>query len=125
MVDQLYFKQMLRTRKNLGETIIAPLIVLVFLFFYAMSSPQNYYQTGFLFFYPLYSDYTIQCFYTTGTWLWVFAIVWIMSSIANKQFNTTFYKLITGSALYAYMSHYFFIIMIAVMIIRPYKLTFI
>lgn len=125
MVDQLYFKQMMRTRKSLGDTVLAPFLVLVFLFFYAMSSPQNYQQTGFLFFYPLYSDYTIQCFYTTGTWLWVFAITWIMHAIANKRFNETTYDLITGSALYAYVSHYFFIIMIAVLIIRPYKLTFI
>jgi putative flippase GtrA len=31
---------------------------------------------------------------------------------------------LTGSSLYAYVSHYFFIIIIAVMIIRPYKITF-
>lgn len=30
-----------------------------------------------------------------------------------------------GSSLYAYISHYFFIIIIAVMIVRPYKITFI
>ena len=30
-----------------------------------------------------------------------------------------------GSSLFAYLSHYFFIIVIAVMIIRPYKITFI
>jgi hypothetical protein len=30
-----------------------------------------------------------------------------------------------GSSLYAYLSHYFFIIIIAVMIVRPYKITFI
>jgi len=124
VVDQLYFKQMMRTRKGLSETVIAPLFVLLFVFAYAMSSPQNYQQTGFLFFYPLYSDYTIQCLYTTGTWLWVFGITWIMHTVANKEFNKTGYKLVTGSALYAYVSHYFFIIMIAVLIIRPYKLTF-
>lgn len=124
MVDQLYFKQMMRTRKGLGDTVLAPFLVLVFLFFYAMSSPQNYQQTGFLFFYPLYSDYTIQCFYTTGTWMWVFTITWLMHAFANKKFSDFGYRLVTGSALYAYVSHYFFIIMIAVLIIRPYKLTF-
>jgi hypothetical protein len=124
MVDILYWKQMVRTRKSLGDTILAPFLVLVFIFFYAMSSPQNYQQTGFLFFYPLYTDYTIQCFYTTGTWLWVFTICWIMAAIANQKFSEYGYKIFTGSALYAYVSHYFFIIMIAVLIIRPYKLEF-
>ena len=48
----------------------------------------------------------------------------MMHWTANKTFNKTAYKLITGSALYAYLSHYFFIIMIALFIIRPYQLTF-
>ena len=25
-----------------------------------------------------YSDYTIQCLYTTGTWMWIFFIAWMM-----------------------------------------------
>jgi hypothetical protein len=77
-----------------------------------------------LFFYPLYTDYTIQCLYTTGTWLWVFTVVWMMEAFANKKFNNNVYKFVTGSSMYAYVSHYFYIIMIAVLIIRPYKITF-
>jgi hypothetical protein len=115
---------MMRTRKELGNTVLAPLLIFAFIFFYAMSSPQNYQQTGFLFFYPLYSDYTIQCFYTTGTWVWIFAITWIMAAFCDHKFSDFGYKILTGSALYAYVSHYFYIIMIAVLIIRPYKLTF-
>jgi len=49
----------------------------------------------------------------------------MMHAFANKQFNERAYKLITGSSLYAYVSHYFFIILIAVFIIRPYKVTFV
>lgn len=59
MVDQLYFKQMMRTRKSLGNSVIAPMCIVIFLFLYALSCPMNYTQTGFLFFYPLYTDYTI------------------------------------------------------------------
>lgn len=47
-----------------------------------------------------------------------------MHAFANKKFNDTTYKYVTGSSMYAYVSHYFFIIMIAVLIIRPYKITF-
>ena len=78
-----------------------------------------------MFFYPLYNDYTIQCLYTTGTWMWLIFITWTMQHIANKKFNETAYKYIAGSALYAYVSHYFFIVLWAVFIIRPYQLTFI
>jgi len=62
--------------------------------------------------------------YTTGTWVWVYVITWMMHAFANKKFNETTYKYVTGSSMYAYVSHYFFIIMIAVLIIRPYKITF-
>lgn len=48
----------------------------------------------------------------------------MMHAFANKKFNETTYNLVTGSSMYAYVSHYFFIIMIAVLIIRPYKITF-
>jgi len=123
-VDQLYFKAMMRQRNKMGNTVWAPAIVCMGVLLYALSSPSNYSQTGFLFFYPLYSDYTIQCLYTSGTWLWVFFVSWMMHAIANKKFNDTAYKLLSGSSLYAYLSHYFFIIVIAVMIVRPYKISF-
>ena len=115
---------MMRTRRYLGNTVLAPACIVIFLFLYAVSSPMNYTQTGFLFFYPLYTDYTIQCLYTTGTWCWVYIVTWMMHAFANKEFNKTTYKIITGSSMYAYVSHYFFIIMIAVLIIRPYKISF-
>jgi len=77
-----------------------------------------------LFYYPLYDNYTLQCLYTTGTWVFVFMIVWIMALIANDKFNPTFYKYFTGAALYAYLSHYFYIILLAALVVRPYKLNF-
>lgn len=59
MVDQLYWKQMMRTRNEIAKTSLTPCVIVIFLFLYAVSSPMNYKETGFLFFYPLYSDYTI------------------------------------------------------------------
>lgn len=49
----------------------------------------------------------------------------MMHAFANKKFNETAYNLLTGSSLYAYVSHYLFIILIAVLIIRPYKISFV
>jgi len=59
IVDQLYFKQMLRTRKTVANTAASPFYIVFAILLYSLSSPQNYSDTGFLFFYPLYSDYTI------------------------------------------------------------------
>jgi len=48
-----------------------------------------------------------------------------MHYIANKKFSEGSYAILTGCALYAYVSHYFYIILVAVAIIRPFKLEFI
>jgi len=48
-----------------------------------------------------------------------------MHYIANKKFSDASYTILTGCALYAYVSHYFYIIVVAVAIIRPFKLEFI
>ena len=48
-----------------------------------------------------------------------------MHYIANKKFSEASYTILTGCALYAYVSHYFYIIVVAVAIIRPFKLEFI
>lgn len=66
-----------------------------------------------------------MCLYTSGTWLWVYVISWTMHWVANKKFNEYTYRILTASSLYAYLSHYLYIILIAVTIIRPYQLSFI
>lgn len=48
-----------------------------------------------------------------------------MAKIGNDKFNDTVYNYLCGSSLYAYVSHYFFILIISVMIVRPYKIQFI
>lgn len=114
----------MRCRKRMARTLFAPFSIVFGVLLYSLSSPQNYKETGFLFFYPLYSDYSIQCLYTSGTWLWVYVISWTMERVANKKFNKLVYKFFVGNSLYAYLSHYFWIILIAVGIIRPYKMEF-
>jgi hypothetical protein len=125
VVDMCYWRKMLRKRKEIGNTSMAPIAVGLGIFLYSLTCPMNYSEMGHLFFYPLYGNYTLQCLYTTGTWLWVFTIVWIMASIGNDKFHPTVYKYMTGASLYAYLSHYFFIIIISVSLVRPYKIKFI
>jgi len=124
VIDMCYWRKMIKLRKELGDTPMAPAMVGCGLFLYAICSPMNYGGLGQLFFYPLYDEYWLQCLYTTGTWLFVFTIIWLMAVVGNDTFNKTAYKYLTGAALYSYLSHYFFIILLSVMIVRPYKLTF-
>jgi hypothetical protein len=124
VIDMCYWKPMTKKRASMGDSVMAPIAIVMFLFIYAMTSPMNYSNMGHLFFYPLYSTYGLQCLYTTGTWLWVFSIIWIMAHIANDKFNPMIYNYVCGSALYAYVSHYFFILMFSVLLIRPYKIEF-
>ena len=119
-----YYRKMLKIRRELGDSLWAPAMVGMGLFLYAICSPMNYGGLGQLFFYPLYDDYTLQCLYTTGTWTFVFTIVWVMAIVGNDKFNETFYKYFCGSSLYAYLSHYFWIILLSVTIVRPYHLGF-
>lgn len=57
--------------------------------------------------------------------MWLIFVTWSMHYIANKKFNDSAYKIFAGSALYAYVSHYFWIVLWGVFIIRPYQITFI
>jgi len=116
---------MLKSRGYVSETPMAPIAIVMAILIYSLTCPMNYSDMGHLFFYPLYSTYGLQCLYTTGTWLWVYLIIWLMAKIGNDKFNDKVYNYVSGSSLYAYLSHYFFILIISVMIIRPYKINFI
>ena len=116
---------MIKRRSELSESMVAPVAIVFAILFYSITSPMVYSDMGHLFFYPLYRSFPLQCLYTSGTWMWVFAIIWMMAIVGNKKFNPMVYNYICGSSLYAYVSHYFWILIISVMIIRPYKIDFI
>jgi hypothetical protein len=54
-----YWRKMLRKRKEIGNTSIAPICVGLAIFLYALTCPMNYSEMGHLFFYPLYGNYTL------------------------------------------------------------------
>jgi hypothetical protein len=83
VVDMCYWKQMVKGRKEIADTFVAPLFVGFSIFTYACTSPMNYTNMGALFFYPLYADYPLQVLHVIGTWLWVFVVVWMMAEFGN------------------------------------------
>ena len=62
--------------------------------------------------------------YTTGTWQWVYGLVWMMQAFANEKYSDFWYDLIVGSSMWAYISHYFFIVLSANYIVRPLNLSY-
>ena len=47
-----------------------------------------------------------------------------MKEISNEKFNEGFYNLIVGSSMWAYISHYLFIVLCGNYVIRPFGLTY-
>lgn len=124
VVDMCYWRHMVKARKSIADSAWCPVLLVGFIFMNSLTCPMNYSNMGHLFFYPLYTSYTLMCLYTTGTWMWVNGIIMVMAEIGNKKFNDTVYNYVTGSALYAYVSHYFFILVLSVFVIRPNKIGF-
>jgi hypothetical protein len=124
VVDMCYYRTMLRSRGKWAQSSWAPLSVGLAIFLYALSSPMNYSNMGFLFFYPLYQDQPLMSLHTSGSWLWIYGITWFMADFANDKFNDVVYDFVSGASLYAYVSHYFFILILSVLIIRPNQIGF-
>ena len=63
--------------------------------------------------------YTLMCFHVCGTYLWLYAVTWYMEMVGNKVFNKKIYQIVCDSALWTYVTHYFFIAIIAYWITTP------
>lgn len=114
----------MKYRAELAKTLLAPLSVGLWYCLYSFTSPMNHSDTGFLFYYPLYFTNTYQCSFIIGTWQWVYLLVWVMKEIANEKFNEFAYNLIVGSSMWAYISHYIFIVISANYFVRPLGLSY-
>jgi hypothetical protein len=114
----------MKYRAELSKTMLAPMSVGLWFCLYSYTSPMNHTETGFLFYYPLYFKFESQCSFIFGTWQWVYVLVWVMKEISNEKFNDYAYDLIVGSSMWAYISHYIFIVISANYFVRPMNLTY-
>jgi len=114
----------MKYQAELAKTLLAPLSVGLWYCLFSFTSPMNHSDTGFLFYYPLYFKFTYQCSFVIGTWQWVYVLVWVMKETANEKFNEVAYDLIVGSSMWAYISHYIFIVISANYFVRPLGLSY-
>ena len=107
--DQFYSPQSNKYRSEILNSAKAPFFVGLGLFMIFVCEPSNYTGTGSIFVYPIYTDHYIQGFYTTGTWLWIGALMWIGEALLNDKFHAGTYDFVVGGSMYAYLVHYLFI----------------
>ena len=116
IVDQIYWKEMTKSRQELSQTMWSIAMVFGFWFMHSMTSPTNVTDQGYLFFYPIYPVTTLQSLHTTGTFMWLYIVNWQMEMTANSKFSEYWYDLIIGSSLYLYITHYFWLAIICKLI---------
>ena len=119
LFDQICLHQVVPLRSKLSRSIVAPFLFLGGVFIMCATAPSNYTGTGSIFLYPIYSDHGIQSLYTTGTWFWLFGIMWYAESNLNDKFHEPTYDFVMACSMYGYLSHYLWIALISVYIVRP------
>lgn len=118
----VYWDQMASAKGKLMQTAFAPFTLLLFLATYSVTQPSNS-DPGQLWYYPLMKTYTLMCFHVTGTYLWLYSITWYMEIVANKKFNEKVYAIVCDSALWTYVTHYFWITLLAFWITMPFEFS--
>ena len=104
---------------------MAPLSIGAWFLAYAVTSPSNHSDVGFMFYYPIYFRTSYQSLFSLGSWLWVYTLLWVGKRIANQKFNHYYYELIVGSSMNAYVFHYLFIVLASTLLVRPLQLDYI
>ena len=89
---------------------------------YTFTAPTNHSDTGFLFYYPIYFSFVYQAGYVLGSWQWVYTLMWAGKKIITER--GSFYESIVGAGMWAYISHYLFIVLSAEFIVRPLGLSY-
>jgi hypothetical protein len=115
---------MKETRSVVAGTAFAPVIIAYSMLVYAITSPMNHSDVGDPYIYPLYTDFWLQVSFLLGSWLWLTVITWLFEYTCHQQFNMTYYNQISDMSNFAYISHFFFILLITLGIVRPNKLSF-
>ena len=63
-----------------------------------------------MFGYPLYEQTAFQSLHVIGTWSWFYGLMLFGEHTFNGKLNKKVYDLAVGSSMYAYCSHYFWIV---------------
>ena len=88
-----------------------------------MSAPFVTVNEGFIWFFPLYAPTWLQNMFTMGSWFWTHFAMLYSDILANDIYSPWVFEHYTGSAMWAYLSHYFWIVLVCQLVTRPFKLN--
>ena len=89
--DQSYYESQNQYLKSFVGTIYMPITFFVVLMICSLAIPATSMGQGNIWFYPIYSDYVMRCFYTTGTWTLLYLVLVAGINLLNHKFGDGVY----------------------------------
>lgn len=124
IVDTIYEKEIEKCFEHFSHTSVMPFMFMLWGANQALFSPSVYHDEGDLFYYPLYNPTWLQCLYTFGSFYLVYLQVWYAKKIYNSKFNEKFYAVFVTGSMWAYLTHYVWIVIFVRWVVLPYKFDY-
>lgn len=124
LVDSYYWDQQTQWFKEIKDSLWYPFIVNLFAFVVATTSPTVTSGVGDLWFYPLYFPLWLRNIFIIGAWNFVYFYCFIADADMNKVYNLEVYNYVSSIAMYGYLTHYIFIVIVCVFIIIPFNISY-
>lgn len=119
VVDHFNTHQYNALYAKFAKTELIPLAAFGFYTAMGVFSPHVSEDVGFLFYYPFYDNFSMRTVFTTGTFYWLFVTRLLGEAFCNdlSSEKSKVYRVIVGTSMYNYLSHYFFIAFLAYFVI--------
>lgn len=107
--------------EHIRNSLAYPAFIFGGLFLYGVYLPGNHSDVLSVYTYPIYNNLGMNCLFVQGAWLSVYAVLWLLKSELNQQFDPSIYKLTTESSLSFYVTHTLFGAIFLTVFIVPFK----
>uniref|UniRef100_A0A7S3CJM0 Uncharacterized protein n=1 Tax=Strombidium rassoulzadegani TaxID=1082188 RepID=A0A7S3CJM0_9SPIT len=125
VVDTVFEEEQSLGIEYMAESVFGgPLVFFSFTQALSVFSPSVNHDTGFLYFYPLYEQKWLQNYFVLGSFSWVYLLTWTSKYILNSKFNDTVFKLFVQGSMFAYLSHYLWIVLCNQYVVRRLDLPY-
>lgn len=103
----------------LRQTAWWPPIVVSTLSSLAVILPANKSNVGFVFFYPLYGSTAMQTCFTTGSWIMIYSIEFLLAESSNSKYDERVFRAVTSSSMFIYLVHDVWIALFGLVLMEP------
>lgn len=125
IIDNLCLEQTTAEWEKVSKTPLTPFLIFGCWFMSAVTSPLNNTREGYLFYYPIFQPKWLQNTYTLGGYFWIYYWLRVNQCILNPEiYNTSIFKFMTKVAMWGYLSHYLWIVLLNHLIVKPFNLSF-